>query len=72
MNESTPPRPNSPEGRDVASVIHPLTNLKTHLDKGPVVIEVNASPSLVHISRLGHREEAVAAEMRVVEAILGE
>jgi cyanophycin synthetase len=35
-----------------------------------VVIEVNASPSLVHIARLGHREEAVAAEMRVVEAIL--
>jgi len=33
------PRPNSPEARDAASVIHPLTNLKTHLDKGPVVIE---------------------------------
>lgn len=32
-------RPNSPEARDVASVIHPLTNLKTHLEKGPVVID---------------------------------
>lgn len=35
-----------------------------------VVLEVNASPSLVHMSRLGHREEAIAAEVRVVEAIL--
>ena len=32
-------RPNSPEARDAASVVHPLTNLKTHLEKGPVVIE---------------------------------
>jgi 4-aminobutyrate aminotransferase-like enzyme len=39
MNESTPPRPNSPEARDIASVIHPLTNLKAHLEKGPVVVE---------------------------------
>ncbi len=36
-----------------------------------VVLEVNASPSLVHMARLGHREEAIAAEIRVVEAILG-
>ncbi len=33
------PRPNSLEARDAASVIHPLTNLKEHLEKGPVVIE---------------------------------
>jgi len=33
------PRPNSPEARDAASIIHPLTNLKTHLEKGPVVID---------------------------------
>ena len=32
-------RPNSTEARDVASVIHPLTNLKAHLEVGPVVIE---------------------------------
>jgi 4-aminobutyrate--pyruvate transaminase len=32
-------RPNSPEARDIASVVHPLTNLQTHLEKGPVVIE---------------------------------
>lgn len=31
-------RPNSPEARDAASVVHPLTNLKAHLEKGPVVI----------------------------------
>lgn len=36
-----------------------------------VVIEVNSSPSLVHMGRLGHREDAVAAEMRVVGAMLG-
>ncbi len=39
MSETTPPRPNSPEARDVASVIHPLTNLKRHLETGPVVVE---------------------------------
>jgi 4-aminobutyrate--pyruvate transaminase len=31
--------PNSPEARDSASLIHPLTNLKTHLEKGALVIE---------------------------------
>ncbi len=39
MSETTSPRPNSSEGRDTASVIHPLTNLKAHLEKGPVVID---------------------------------
>ena len=39
MSETTAPRPNSPEARDIASVIHPLTNLKAHLEKGPVVVE---------------------------------
>jgi len=33
------PQPNSPEARDSATVIHPLTNLKTHLEKGALVIE---------------------------------
>lgn len=39
MSDTPSPRPNSPEARDAASVIHPLTNLKAHLEKGPVVIE---------------------------------
>jgi 4-aminobutyrate--pyruvate transaminase len=39
MAEDNAPRPNSPEARDAASVIHPLTNLKAHLEKGPVVID---------------------------------
>ena len=39
MSETSTPRPNSPESRDIASIIHPLTNLKTHLEKGPVVVE---------------------------------
>ena len=30
---------NSLEALDTASVIHPLTNLKTHLEKGPVIID---------------------------------
>ena len=30
---------NSVEARDANSIIHPLTNLKTHLDKGALVIE---------------------------------
>ena len=34
-----PSQPNSYEARDSASLIHPLTNLKTHLEKGPLVIE---------------------------------
>lgn len=37
MDDSAP-RPNSPEARDAAALIHPLTNLKVHLEKGPVVI----------------------------------
>ena len=31
-------QPNSHEARDSASVVHPLTNLKEHLEKGPVII----------------------------------
>lgn len=34
------------------------------------VLEVNASPSLVQMSRLGRYEDALAAEVRVVEALL--
>ena len=34
------------------------------------VIEVNASPSLAHMSRMGFLEQALAAETRVVEAML--
>jgi len=31
-------RPNSPEARDVANVLHPYTDLRSHLSAGPVVI----------------------------------
>ncbi|MDR3525478.1 MAG: aspartate aminotransferase family protein [Acetobacteraceae bacterium] len=31
-------RPNSPESRDVANVLHPYTDLRGHLSAGPVVI----------------------------------
>jgi 4-aminobutyrate--pyruvate transaminase len=34
-----PDRPNSIEARDRRSVVHGLTNLKTHLERGPLVIE---------------------------------
>ena len=30
---------NSYEAKDTASIVHPLTNLKAHLDKGPLVIK---------------------------------
>ena len=30
--------PNSPESRDTASLIHPYTNLKKHLETGPMII----------------------------------
>lgn len=33
------PKPNSLEARDVQSVIHGLTNLKRHLDRGPLVMD---------------------------------
>ncbi|CAH1693508.1 Uncharacterized aminotransferase y4uB [Hyphomicrobiales bacterium] len=33
------PRPNSPEARDKAHVVHGLTNLRQHLDRGPLMIE---------------------------------
>ena len=32
-------RPNSPAARDIASVLHPYTNLKLHESKGPLIIE---------------------------------
>ncbi len=32
-------RPNSPAARDIASVLHPYTNLKTHEGTGPLIIE---------------------------------
>ncbi|MGE0253055.1 MAG: aspartate aminotransferase family protein [Alphaproteobacteria bacterium] len=32
-------RGNSPEARDAASVVHPLTNLKRHLEQGAMVID---------------------------------
>jgi 4-aminobutyrate--pyruvate transaminase len=32
-------RPNSPEARDVANVLHPYTDLKSHLTTGPLVID---------------------------------
>ena len=41
MNTQTPAqilRPNSPEARDVASVLHPYTDLRAHETAGPVVI----------------------------------
>ena len=39
MNYNSKHLTNSPEGRDIASIIHPLTNLKSHLEKGPVIID---------------------------------
>ena len=30
--------PNSVQARDIASLVHPQTNLATHLEEGPVVI----------------------------------
>jgi 4-aminobutyrate--pyruvate transaminase len=39
VEPSVSTKPNSPEARDVASLIHPLTNLKAHLQQGPVVID---------------------------------
>jgi 4-aminobutyrate---pyruvate transaminase len=32
-------RPNSIEARDIRSVVHGATNLKRHMDCGPLVIE---------------------------------
>ncbi|RMH22623.1 MAG: hypothetical protein D6696_02865 [Acidobacteria bacterium] len=43
------------------------------LDADPAsatVLEVNSSPSLLHMSRMGYYEEALAAEMKVVAAAL--
>ena len=34
----TPPRANSNAARDIANALHPYTDLRTHLDVGPVVI----------------------------------
>ena len=37
---------------------------------GAIVLEVNAAPSLMQMSRMGYYEETLAAEGRIVEAIL--
>lgn len=45
------------------------------LDAAPesaVFIEINASPLLTQIARIGHAEEAIAAQTRVLRALLGE
>ena len=34
----TPPRANSAAARDIANVLHPYTDLRTHLENGPMVI----------------------------------
>jgi len=39
MTEQLPRRGNSPAARDIASVVHPYTNLRTHEKEGPLVIE---------------------------------
>lgn len=39
MNEQLRPPGNSPAARDIASVIHPYTNLRLHEKEGPLVIE---------------------------------
>lgn len=37
MNEQ-PIRPNSIEARDIATILHPYTNLKVHETEGPLVV----------------------------------
>jgi 4-aminobutyrate--pyruvate transaminase len=39
MNEQLPRRGNSPAARDIASLVHPYTNLRLHEKEGPLVIE---------------------------------
>ncbi len=39
MTEQLPRRGNSPAARDIASVVHPYTNLRVHEKDGPLVIE---------------------------------
>jgi 4-aminobutyrate--pyruvate transaminase len=39
MNETLPRRGNSPAARDIASLVHPYTNLRVHEKEGPLVIE---------------------------------
>ena len=39
MNETLPRRGNSPAARDIASLVHPYTNLRVHEKDGPLVIE---------------------------------
>ncbi|MEC8752936.1 MAG: aspartate aminotransferase family protein, partial [Pseudomonadota bacterium] len=34
-----PLKPNSPEARDVAYLVHPYTNLRANEEQGPMIIE---------------------------------
>lgn len=58
----------------VLSLRHFGVDLKIRsLDQDPaeaVVIEVNSSPSLVHMARIGHHAAALEAEHKIVSAIL--
>ena len=36
---SMPVKPNSPEARDVAYLVHPYTNLRANEEQGPMIIE---------------------------------
>ncbi|MGI9569682.1 MAG: aminotransferase class III-fold pyridoxal phosphate-dependent enzyme, partial [Desulfobulbia bacterium] len=37
-DDKSVPKPNSLEGRDIESIVHPLTNLKAHASQGPLVM----------------------------------
>lgn len=39
MNDQSPFLGNSPQARDIATIVHPYTNLKLHQSEGPLVIE---------------------------------
>lgn len=58
----------------IFSLRHLGIDLKIHdMSQDPseaTVIEVNSSPSLSHMSRMGHFDAALAAEQRIVQAIL--
>lgn len=55
----TPSHPNSPETRDAAAVIRPLTNLRDRLERGALVIE-----EMIRRFRLALDDTLVMAETR--------
>ena len=67
----TPPRANSAAARDIASVLLPFTELKTHLQTGPVVITRGEGVRVLDNFSTGLRDN-IKPNMSKIELVEGD